>query len=161
MVSFEKMEVELERRREKHKDDGGYIAVDFDGTVAEFESGDGAWVAWNEFGAPIPVMVERIKGWIQKGYTVKIFTARLPEDQDPQARTVCPTTGYAYARSEMIEAISDYCWLHIGKKLEAINIKSHYAIEFWDDRAVQVVPNTGRTLAEEHAAELSALKGAP
>jgi hypothetical protein len=34
-------------------------------------------------------------------------------------------------------------------------------IELWDDRAVQMVPNTGRTLAEEHEAELSALKGAP
>jgi hypothetical protein len=29
-------------------------------------------------------------------------------------------------------------------------------IELWDDRAVQVIANTGITLAEEHAAELGA-----
>jgi len=32
-------------------------------------------------------------------------------------------------------------------------------IELWDDRAVQVIANTGKTLAEAHAAEVEALKG--
>jgi hypothetical protein len=33
--------------------------------------------------------------------------------------------------------------------------------ELWDDRAIQVVANTGITIADEYEAQLEALKGKP
>jgi hypothetical protein len=150
------VEKELERRRTEQKN-SGYIAVDFDGTLAVYDG----WCGWNQFGSPIPAMVERIRSWLAEGYTVKIFTARLAADQDPKHLNRCMVTGYRYSRQEMQDAIGEYCEEHIGEWLEAINVKCLNMIELWDDRVIQVIPNTGRTLAEEHAAELSALKGAP
>ncbi len=37
---------------------------------------------------------------------------------------------------------------HIGKELEITNVKDFGMIELWDDRAVQVIPNTGITAAQ-------------
>jgi hypothetical protein len=34
-------------------------------------------------------------------------------------------------------------------------------IELWDDRAIQVEPNTGRTVFDEFEAEAVALRGKP
>jgi hypothetical protein len=84
-----------------------WIGVDLDGTLAHYDGWDG----WNVIGPPIPLMLERVKLWLDQGKDVRIITAHM--------------------------------------------------IEQWDDRAVQVVSNTGRTLADEHAAELSALRGRP
>jgi hypothetical protein len=147
---------ELEQRRQSQKKTG-YIAVDLDGTLVEYHG----WVAWNVIGPPIPAMVERVKAWLKEGYKVKIFTARLVADQNPTFVATCYKTGQQYLRYQMQDVISDWCLKHIGKRLEVINVKCLNMIELWDDRAIQVVSNTGRTLAEEHAAELEALKGAP
>ena len=150
------MKSELDRRREKEKH-SGFIAVDWDGTTVEYHG----WEAWNKFGKPIPAMVERIRGWLREGYTVKIMTARLPRSQKRNHKVTCWQTGKTYTRGEMEDAISAHCEKIIGTRLEAINVKCTGMIELWDDRVIQVEPNTGRSLAEVHAAELSALKGAP
>ena len=48
----------------------GWIAVDFDGTLAQY---DGTL----KLGKPIPAMCERVKNWVAEGYEVRIFTARV------------------------------------------------------------------------------------
>lgn len=108
----------------------GHILVDFDGTLAHYDK----WVSITHTGKPIPAMVERVKTWLAEGRTVKIFTARVAHDNSP-GRMI----DAEHARS----AIQQWCLTHIGRVLEVTNQKDMAAIEIWDDRAVQVVPNTG------------------
>ena len=100
---------------------GGWIGVDLDGTLAEHHE----WVHETHIGKPIPLMLERVKRWISEGRRVKIMTARADR----------PTAVYAIER---------WCLQHIGIVLEVTNTKDYAMIELWDDRAIQVVPNTGK-----------------
>jgi hypothetical protein len=110
----------------------GWIGVDLDGTVAVYDGWKGAY----HIGEPIPKMVERIKRWLAEGKRVKIFTARVC-DGDPQT----------------IKAIEDWCEQHIGQRLEVTNMKDYGMIRFYDDRAVQVIPNTGIVVGGKYAEE--------
>ena len=54
----------------------GWIGVDLDGTLAEHY-----WPAKGDYdptriGDPIPMMVERVRGWLAEGREVRVFTAR-------------------------------------------------------------------------------------
>lgn len=100
----------------------GWIGVDLDGTLAEYDGWQGPY----HVGAPIPKMVARVKRWLAGGYAVKIMTARV---WDPDSAVVC--------------AIQDWTEKHIGVRLPVTNQKDYDMIELWDDRAVQVIPNTG------------------
>jgi hypothetical protein len=40
-------------------------------------------------------------------------------------------------------AIGDWCEEHIGVRLPITCTKDYGMVELWDDRAVQVIPNTG------------------
>lgn len=99
----------------------GWIGVDLDGTLAEYHG-------WNNglIGAPVPAMVKRVKEWLAEGVTVKIFTARVCSGDVDQRI-----------------AIKDWCKLHIGQELDVTALKDFAMIELWDDRCVQVIPNTG------------------
>lgn len=101
----------------------GWIGVDLDGTLALYDG----WNGHEHIGDPITPMVERVKRWRAAGRDVKIFTARVHGD-DPAVLIV-------------IEAWS---LKHIGEVLPVTNKKDYGMIELWDDRAVQVHPNTGR-----------------
>lgn len=114
----------------------GWIGVDLDGTLAEY----GKLVAITVIGKPIPLMVDRVKNWIQEGKTVKIFTARA----DDSAK--CALDGSPYDVQEVIELIQDWCEKHIGVRLEVTNKKDYLMLEIWDDRAIQVEMNTGRRI---------------
>jgi hypothetical protein len=106
-----------------------WIGVDFDGTLAKLVPWDGK--GQMKPGAPIKLMVERVKKWIEDGINVKILTARvcsmLPEDEIDEGRRL----------------IEEFCMENIGVKLEVTSEKDIYMLELWDDRAVQVIPNTG------------------
>ena len=101
---------------------GGWIAVDLDGTLAQYTH----WVGPHHIGEPVPAMLQRVKDWLAAGKDVRIFTARV-SDQDPS----------------VVETIQAWCEVHIGKVLPVTNVKDYQMIELWDDRAVQVVPNIG------------------
>lgn len=100
-----------------------WIGVDLDGTLARSDSAHG-----DNIGEPIEPMVRRVKEWVVTGINVKIMTARVccgdPQDQ----------------RSK----IEQWCAKHIGTVLPITNEKDYGMIELWDDRAVQVIPNTGQ-----------------
>jgi hypothetical protein len=149
-----------------------WIGVDFDGTLAEYID----WCGWNTFGKPIPLMVERVKRWIAEGREVRIVTARigLPlhievwdkitgfetiQRLSKAKRYKCRISGETYSDWNMYCAIQAYTLKHVGEKLQVQCYKDYNMIELWDDRAIQVVANTGRTLAEEYKAELVALQG--
>jgi hypothetical protein len=106
----------------------GWVGVDLDGTLAQYDGFKGPLI----IGDPIPKMLERVKGWLASGITVKIFTARVSEGAT-DGRNV----------EEVRTAIQDWCEKHIGQRLEVTCIKDYGMFELWDDRAVQVVPNTG------------------
>lgn len=108
----------------------GWIGVDFDKTLAEYTK----WVAADDLGKPILPMVNRVKRWLRTGYTVKIFTARVWHDGSP-ARLLDAIKAEA--------AIRAWCERHLGQQLEVTNVKDIHMIELWDDRCVQMFPNTG------------------
>lgn len=111
----------------------GYIAVDLDGTLAHYDN----WVEIDIIGEPIKPMVERVITWLAEGQKVKIFTARAnPLDQEPGGA------------EKFGKALDKWCLKHIGQKLEVTYQKDYRMIQFWDDRAIQIVTNTGLTISE-------------
>jgi hypothetical protein len=128
---------------------GGWIGVDLDGTLAQY----GGWKGANNIGAPIPAMVERVKKWLADGKTVKIFTARVWCPPEPDA-WVFESNGkceYLDRKNEADmarDAIQAWLREHIGQELEITCVKDYGMVELWDDRAVQVVINTGCPIAD-------------
>ena len=100
--------------------EGAWIGVDLDGTLAYYGPEN---MRSNVIGDPVPKMMERVREWQARGMTIKLFTARacLPE-QIP-----------------IVEA-----WLEKHNlEMEITNVKDFNMIELWDDRAIQIIPNTG------------------
>lgn len=106
----------------------GWIGVDLDGTLAHYEK----WQGVEHIGAPVPLMLERVKNWIASGVEVRIFTARA---SDPAA----------------LPFIWQWCQEHIGQALKVTNVKDYQMIELWDDRAIGVVHNTGEPKVGEQS----------
>lgn len=111
----------------------GWIGVDLDGTLAQYTG----WQGPEHIGEPVPKMLERVKRWLDEGYEVKIFTARM---SGPRADIT--------EVERMRTLIENWCEEHLGKRLEVTCIKDYGMIELWDDRAVQVRLNTGERVGE-------------
>jgi hypothetical protein len=113
----------------------GWIGVDLDGTLAKYEGWNGG------IGDPIPLMVERVKKWIVEGVEVRIFTARVGFGAGYSAESNrSDDENFANEQRALIEA---WCEKHVGKKLPVTAVKDFRMIELWDDRAIQVILNTG------------------
>jgi hypothetical protein len=162
--------VEISERVRRLAAEGGWIGVDLDGTMFTY----GEWVPWNVFGEPIWPMIKRVQAWLAADIGVRIVTARvgLPVGQykhpftkrlcyqfSPQLSHTCRVTGEKFSDELMDRAIQTHCDLYGIPRLPVQPHKDLDMIEIWDDRAIQVIANTGRTLAEEHAAELIAQRG--
>jgi hypothetical protein len=122
----------------------GWIGVDLDGTLAEYQGFKGA----EHIGEPIPQMLLRVRRWLVAGKEVKIFTARVwplstinPEDKVEQFVGASDRESQA-----MIAAvhIRKWCETHLGQILPITCQKDYGMVQLWDDRAIQVEPNTGR-----------------
>ncbi len=115
----------------------GWIGVDLDATLATY----GEWRGEDHIGDPILPMVARIKKWLSQGVEVRIFTARA------YALVEAERTGNATqvqgVKNNVIAPIERWCEQHIGVALPVTCMKDYGMVELWDDRAVQVVPNTG------------------
>lgn len=101
----------------------GWIGVDLDGTLAHYDH----WRGIEHIGAPIAKMVERVGEWLDKGYDVKVFTARVHGEDGHIAR-------YFVKKWLLAHGLPD---------LEVTNVKDFSMWELWDDRAVRVKINTG------------------
>ena len=101
----------------------GWIGVDLDGTLAHYEG----WKGMDNIGDPVPLMLNRVKEWISRGETVKIFTARA-------------------CIPEQIQPVKDWLKKQGLPELEVTNVKDFAMIELWDDRCVRVKMNTGEVI---------------
>ena len=116
----------------------GWIAVDLDGTLAEYHG----WVDELHIGPPVPRMIRLVKGWVSKGIEVRVFTARVSETKDDSNKV---------RNVKLVEkVIQDWCEQHIGVRLKVTNQKDYGMIELWDDRAIRVVKNNGCPCCDHH-----------
>jgi hypothetical protein len=72
-------------------------------------------------------MAFRVRKWLADGKDVRIFTARA---------TV----------AEQVAPVQAWTLLHFGAVLPVVCAKDFGMVELWDDRAIQVEPNTGRRM---------------
>lgn len=106
----------------KHK---GWIGVDLDGTLAVYHG----WKGADHIGPPISAMVQRVRQWLDDGKEVRILTARVhPSKADV---LLCRAR------------IETWCIEVFSEKLTITHEKDTSMLELWDDRAVQVIPNSG------------------
>lgn len=100
-----------------------WIGVDLDGTLAQYSG----WQGFEHIGKPIPLMLERVKQWQSQGYTIKIMTARA-------------------SVAEGIPYVEAWLKKHGLENIEVTNQKDFDMLELWDDRAIQVIENTGKAV---------------
>ncbi len=109
-----------------------WIGVDLDNTLAEYTE----WKGIEHIGKPLWTMVNRVNAELAKGTVVKILTARA---NDPAS--------IPYIKKWLVEEAG-------LPELEVTNIKGHRIKEIWDDRARQVVSNTGEFVVSDAVHEL-------
>lgn len=120
-----------------------WIGVDLDGTLATHSDvWDGVMIE-----EPIMPMVYRVRRWLAEGRTVRILTARV-------ARCVPQPE-----RSQHYLLIREWTEQLFGQALEVTSEKDPGMIVLWDDRAVQVVRNTGKTPEELGRQQYTRLPG--
>lgn len=104
-----------------------WIGVDLDGTLAHYDT----WRGATHIGDPIPAMVDRVKRWRLAGREVRIVTARV-NSSVPSGE-----------QHEIRERIYAWCRQHIGEELPVTAEKDYGMDLLYDDRARQVLTNTG------------------
>ena len=103
-----------------------WIGVDLDGTLAKHNPSIGTY----EIGEIVEPMKQRVLEWLAEGICdVKIFTARA---------------------GDVAQKVVIHQWLRNNglPELEVTNAKDFHMVELYDDRAVQVLFNTGELLGE-------------
>lgn len=109
--------------------DQAWIGYDLDGSAAHYDS----WKGHLVIGRPIPESIRKIRAYLNQGYKVKIFTARMSVPEHAE---------------EVAKVIAAWTLKHVGVALEATCQKDYACIRIYDDRAEKLVPNTGFTELE-------------
>lgn len=122
------------RRIVRHRR-SGWIGVDLDGTLANYFGWNGGAI-----GEPVPLMLQRVSDWLAMGFDVRIFTARVAATGKRKWNGDLDDADFA-ARQTML--IQDWTEKHLGVRLQVTAVKDFQMLEIWDDRAVQVVKNSG------------------
>ena len=99
----------------------GWIGMDLDGTLAYADTLSGT----SKIGPPVPRMVELLSELMREGYRIKIFTARATD-------------------SQQIGMILKWLKDNGLPEMEVTNMKDFEMICLYDDRAIQVITNTGQ-----------------
>lgn len=121
-----------EPRYRSPDDPPGWVGVDLDRTLAVYET---PWRGPLHIGPPIPKMVARVRRHLAEGREVRIFTAR-----------VCVVSGTeATVENALLadRAIRAWCLEHIGQELPVTCMKDFQMDFMYDDRAIQMIANTG------------------
>lgn len=119
----------------------GWIGVDLDGTIAYYDG----WKGETHIGAPIPGMVSIVRRVLEEGdMDVRIFTARVASNDPEEVAAVT-------------NAIQAWCREHIGQSLEVTCRKDYQMVALYDDRAIQVLPNSGELLMHHYDRALERL----
>jgi len=101
--------------------------VDLDKTLAQ----DDGLIAPDVIGEPVPLMVERVRRWLAKGDRVDMFTARVhpshgPEEVEIASRAIKEWFVGLFGVEPIVTCQKDPAWEDI-----------------WDDKTIQIIPNTG------------------
>jgi hypothetical protein len=114
-----------------------WIGVDLDGTLAQYDE----WEGPGHIGEVIEPMAVRVRAWMAAGRRVKIMTARASTEMNiPPVQEWLIKHGFVWED---------------GLPLEITNMKDYQMIQLWDDRAVEVIHNTGQTLKEHIMEQLA------
>ena len=103
-----------------------WTGVDLDGTLAQWDNTSSI----ETIGDPVPAMMALVKKMIANGIRVKIFTARA---QDP----------------DQLPLIREWLIKNGLPELEITNVKDYAMQRLYDDRCIQVEPNTGRLIVDK------------
>lgn len=123
----------MSKTKVKHKD---VYAFDLDKTLAVYHK-------WSDnVGEPIMPMVNRVKSLLADNKSVIIFTARVAVEPGFTDEEI----------AEQHRIIRAWCKEHIGQELPVTAVKSRHIVQFYDDRAVGVVPNEGTIIGPEREA---------
>lgn len=150
-------------------DPHGWYGVDLDGTLAiDICQSPGDVLA---IGDPIRNTVELVKSLLAEGKQVRIFTARvgpasseecyfallnLPDDFTHPALPPKPPGRIPNRKHQEYfflyqhALIEDWCARHLGVVLPITATKDFHMRVLYDDRAIQVISNTGITLQEDY-----------
>ena len=104
-----------------------WVGVDLDGTLSRTDN-PGHFEPPYPLGEPVHAMLEMVKSLQAAGVTVKIFSARACEPAS-------------------IPLIQDWAEKHGLGRLEVTNQKDFNLIRFYDDRAIQICPDQGLSIA--------------
>jgi len=104
------------------QDQEPWVGCDLDGCLAFDTPGP---YSPERIGPPIPAMLERLQQLIRDGQRVKIFTARATVPQN-------------------IPYVKEWLQRQGLPDLEVTNVKDFACLYFFDDRAIEVIANTGR-----------------
>lgn len=109
-----------------------WVGVDLDGTLAYYEE----WIDEYHIGEPVPAMIDKVKKHLAAGDEVRIFTARIAGNRQ------------GISPEQTTQLIQDWCEKHIGLRLPVTCIKDFGMEVLYDDRCVQIIKNTGKSLYE-------------
>lgn len=129
--------------------DKGWIAVDLDGTLADYTNG---WQGADIIGDPVPEMFDRVRRWMDEGREIRIFTARVwpitevVDRLSPEHELLFVYGDNERTRAAIVAAKAILGWTlkHFGVAFPITCVKDLRMVELYDDRCVQVVANTGR-----------------
>ena len=103
-----------------------WVGVDLDGTLAR-DDAEGHFLPPYPLGEPIPEMIAMVQSLLHAGVTVKVFSALACEP-------------------ESVPIIQAWAEKHGLGRLEVTNQKDYDLIRFYDDRAIQMFPNQGKSV---------------
>lgn len=115
----------------------GWIGVDLDGTLAQYDHYRGS----DHIGAPVVPMLKKVLWHLEQGHELKIFTARV----SPAAITANAKTDEEAEDQlrKVVTAIVDWCIQFIGRPIAITHSKDYRMMYCYDDRCVQMVTNQG------------------
>lgn len=107
------------------------IAVDLDGTLVHYDG----WKGIHNIGPVIPEIANAMEAAQREGAEVHLFTARVSDPDDA---------------AEAHAIINDWATKNGFTFASITAVKHKFFTEFWDDRAIQVIPNSGMFVLNEH-----------
>lgn len=132
----------------------GWYGFDLDGTLAVYDR----WRGIDHIGAPVVKTVRLMKRMHADGLRVKILTARVSPRSNPETKPnpylennwcIQDPDAMPWAlrdRWTPLEFIQEWCHGVLGFVPEITHEKDYLMLNLFDDRVVQVEPNTGWVL---------------
>lgn len=117
---------------------GAWVGVDLDGTLARWDG----YIDYSHIGEPVALMLDRVKQMLADGIDVRIFTARVDGGEVAIAMGISEGKHYRDV-GHITEIIQDWTEKHLGVRLPVTCKKDFGCAAFYDDRAIQIIENTG------------------